>query len=171
MEKINKSIRQIVIEMIFIIMLVIVTYFVWDNLDNSILRKEAYAYSTYNANLNLKVNDNLNNILAFSSDNNVNLSIYNHNKVEKKYVLYIRINKEKTTIDTNYVKLSYLDNTYNLKDLDSFDKGIYSYYKLYTDTVNSKETNLMDLSLYLSEDTPNSESSKDLLFNFQVEEL
>lgn len=170
MKRINKLIRGTVFEIIVLISVVTASYFVWDNLDLEEARNMAYAYSNYNANLNLQINNNIDSLVAYNENNNIDLSIYNSNKIEKKYTLYIRVNKLNTTVDLNYIKVYYNNNEYSINDLYVFDKGDYKYYKLVSDSIDSKDNERLKVSIYLSDDAPSTQINKEFNFNFYVEE-
>ena len=167
MKKIDRLIGQLSLEIVCITFMIIITYFMWGKFENKAAMSEAYAYSNYKMNLNLKINNDI--FLAHENKENVNISIENYNKVEKEYNLYIRIDKEETTLDIDCLKLLFFNSVYNFNDLYSFDKGMYKYYKIYNNKISGKNKDIYEISILL--DSNNMCANKNLAFNFEVEEF
>lgn len=173
---INKLIFYTTFEIIALAIMLLSTFFIWNNFEMEESAEIAYSYTNKNERLVLDVNNNLS-VLAPMKDKDginekskVNLSIYNVSKINKRYNLYLTID-DSTTLSTKYLKISSGENPQYLFKLEKFYKDNQMYYFIKTDEIKSKENINLDLYIWLSEETPNEEQDKNLNLSFKVEEM
>lgn len=171
---INKKIFYLIFEIVSLISLIFITNNVWNKLDTR-ASKVAYAYSNYESELYINVDNNLSPLIPVDDDKvneeeTINIEIINTNKTNKEYNLYFII-KDDTTLNKNYLKIKINNEVNYLKELKNQNKDGYTYYKITTGKINKQSKNLVALNLYLSSETPNGEQGKNMNINFKIEEI
>lgn len=171
---INKKIFYLIFEIVFLISLIFITREIWNNLDTR-AAKVAYAYTSYESDLIINVNNNLSPLVPVDDNNvneeeTINIEINNINKTNKEYNLYFVI-KENTTLNKDYLKIKIKNEVNYLKELKTKNENGSTYYKIFTGKINQQSKNLITLNLYLSSETPNNEQGKNVSFNFIIEEI
>lgn len=172
--RINKLISHLVMEMVMLVAAIIGTYFVWDNIDMENEAKMAYAYSNYDARLTLNTKNSIEALIPESDDdaeNNVILSLANSNSIIKKYDLYFVYNNKVSQLNKDYIKISLNGNAHYLNELESYESGMFTYYKLESSSIKKKSDKDLNIKIYLAIETPNSEQGKTASFTFNVEEI
>lgn len=119
--EINKSIIGLFSEIFILLGLILVTSFIWKELDQSNYAKIAYTYAN-------------NDKLSLNIENN-KIIINNKNNNNKEYNLYLKINNNEKNID-----LIINNETININMLDSFTKGSTTYYLIDNNKIDSKST-------------------------------
>ena len=176
MKNIEKRIRSLVFEMVTIVLIVIVSYFVWDNIDYSNEAQIAYAYSNYNTMINVIMNNNIK-VLSPTADeesselDTVDYTLTNSNSVAKDYNLFIKYDNKNSNLDKNYLKVNYEGKTFYLNSLKTIERDGYSFYLLTSDTIEKKSSEKDSMILYLAEETPSTEQNKTLSFSLYAEEI
>lgn len=171
---INKKIFYLIFEIVSLISLIFITNNVWNKLDTR-ASKVAYAYSNYESELYINVDNDLSPLIPVDDDKvneeeTINIEIINTNKTNKEYNLYFII-KDDTTLNKDYLKIKINNEVNYLKELKNQNKDGYTYYKITTGKINKQSKNLVVLNLYLSSETPNSEQGKNMNINFKIEEI
>lgn len=127
MKTINKRITEYILEIIFLILIIIVTNIIWKNL--SINNYKTTAYTSSNLILDIK---NIN--------NQIYLTIDNTKKQDKSYTLYLKVLNN--TID---FKININNNIENISNLEKHKEGNEIYYKI--DSSNIESNNKKDYKL------------------------
>ncbi len=171
---INKKIFYLIFEIVSLISLIFITNNVWNKLDTR-ASKVAYAYSNYESELYINVDNDLSPLIPVDDDKvneeeTINIEIINTNKTNKEYNLYFII-KDDTTLNKDNLKIKINNEVNYLKELKNQNKDGYTYYKITTGKINKQSKNLVALNLYLSSETPNSEQGKNMNINFKIEEI
>ncbi len=127
MKTINKSITEYILEIIFLILIIIVTNIIWKNL--SINNYKTTAYTSSNLILDIK---NIN--------NQIYLTIDNTKKQDKSYTLYLKVLN-----NTRDFKININNNIENISNLEKHKEGNEIYYKI--DSSNIESNNKKDYKL------------------------
>lgn len=127
MKTINKRITEYILEIIFLILIIIVTNIIWKNL--SINNYKTTAYTSSNLILDIK---NIN--------NQIYLTIDNTKKQDKSYTLYLKVLNNTTDF-----KININNNTENISNLEKHKEGNEIYYKI--DSSNIESNNKKDYKL------------------------
>ena len=127
MKTINKSITEYILEIIFLILIIIVTNIIWKNL--SINNYKTTAYTSSNLILDIK---NIN--------NQIYLTIDNTKKQDKSYTLYLKVLNNTTDF-----KININNNIENISNLEKHKEGNEIYYKI--DSSNIESNNKKDYKL------------------------
>lgn len=127
MKTINKRISEYILEIIFLILIIIVTNIIWKNL--SINNYKTTAYTSSNLILDIK---NIN--------NQIYLTIDNTKKQDKSYTLYLKVLNNTTDF-----KININNNTENISNLEKHKEGNEIYYKI--DSSNIESNNKKDYKL------------------------
>ena len=127
MKTINKRITEYILEIIFIILIIIVTNIIWKNL--SISNYKTTAYTSSNLILDIK---NIN--------NQIYLTIDNTKKQDKSYTLYLKVLNNTTDF-----KININNNIENISNLEKHKEGNEIYYKI--DSSNIESNNKKDYKL------------------------
>lgn len=127
MKTINKRITEYILEIIFLILIIIVTNIIWKNL--SINNYKTTAYTSSNLILDIK---NIN--------NQIYLTIDNTKKQDKSYTLYLKVLN-----NTRDFKININNNIENISNLEKHKKGNEIYYKI--DSSNIESNNKKDYKL------------------------
>lgn len=127
MKTINKRITEYILEIIFLILIIIVTNIIWKNL--SINNYKTTAYTSSNLILDIK---NIN--------NQIYLTIDNTKKQDKSYTLYLKVLN-----DTTDFKININNNIENINNLEKHKEGNEIYYKI--DSSNIESNNKKDYKL------------------------
>lgn len=127
MKTINKRITEYILEIIFLILIIIVTNIIWKNL--SINNYKTTAYTSSNLILDIK---NIN--------NQIYLTIDNTKKQDKSYTLYLKILNNTTDF-----KININNNIENINNLEKHKEGNEIYYKI--DSSNIESNNKKDYKL------------------------
>ena len=112
MKTINKRITEYILEIIFLILIIIVTNIIWKNL--SINNYKTTAYTSSNLILDIK---NIN--------NQIYLTIDNTKKQDKSYTLYLKVLNNTTDF-----KININNNIENISNLEKHKEGNEIYYKI-----------------------------------------
>jgi len=127
MKTINKRITEYILEIIFLILIIIVTNIIWKNL--SINDYKTTAYTSSNLILDIK---NIN--------NQIYLTIDNTKKQDKSYTLYLKVLNNTTDF-----KININNNIENINNLEKHKEGNEIYYKI--DSSNIESNNKKDYKL------------------------
>lgn len=127
MTTINKRITEYILEIIFLILIIIVTNIIWNNL--SINNYKTTAYTSSNLILDIK---NIN--------NQIYLTIDNTKKQDKSYTLYLKVLNNTTDF-----KININNNIENINNLEKHKEGNEIYYKI--DSSNIESNNKKDYKL------------------------
>lgn len=127
MKTINKRITEYILEIIFLILIIIVTNIIWKNL--SINNYKTTAYTSSNLILDIK---NIN--------NQIYLTIDNTKKQDKPYTLYLKVLN-----NTREFKININNNIENISNLEKHKEGNEIYYKI--DSSNIESNNKKDYKL------------------------
>lgn len=127
MKTINKRITEYILEIIFLILIIIVTNIIWNNL--SINNYKTTAYTSSNLILDIK---NIN--------NQIYLTIDNTKKQDKSYSLYLKVLN-----NTRDFKININNNIENISNLEKHKEGNEIYYKI--DSSNIESNNKKDYKL------------------------
>lgn len=127
MKTINKRIIEYILEIIFLILIIIVTNIIWKNL--SINNYKTTAYTSSNLILDIK---NIN--------NQIYLTIDNTKKQDKSYTLYLKVLN-----NTRDFKININNNIENISNLEKHKEGNEIYYKI--DSSNIESNNKKDYKL------------------------
>jgi hypothetical protein len=127
MKTINKRITEYILEIIFLILIIIVTNIIWNNL--SINNYKTTAYTSSNLILDIK---NIN--------NQIYLTIDNTKKQDKSYTLYLKVLN-----NTRDFKININNNIENINNLEKHKEGNEIYYKI--DSSNIESNNKKDYKL------------------------
>lgn len=127
MKTINKRITEYILEIIFLILIIIVTNIIWKNLN--INNYKTTAYTSSNLILDIK---NIN--------NQIYLTIDNTKKQDKSYTLYLKVLNNTTDF-----KINNNNNTENISNLEKHKEGNEIYYKI--DSSNIESNNKKDYKL------------------------
>lgn len=127
MKTINKSITEYILEIIFLILIIIVTNIIWKNLN--INNYKTTAYTSSNLILDIK---NIN--------NQIYLTIDNTKKQDKSYTLYLKVLN-----NTRDFKININNNIENISNLEKHKEGNEIYYKI--DSSNIESNNKKDYKL------------------------
>lgn len=127
MKTINKRITEYILEIIFLILIIIVTNIIWKNL--SINNYKTTAYTSSNLILDIK---NIN--------NQIYLTIDNTKKQDKSYTLYLKVLNNTTDF-----KININNNLENISNLEKHKEGNEIYYKI--DSSNIESNNKKDYKL------------------------
>lgn len=127
MKTINKRITEYILEIIFLILIIIVTNIIWKNL--SINDYKTTAYTSSNLILDIK---NIN--------NQIYLTIDNTKKQDKSYTLYLKVLNNTTDF-----KININNNIENISNLEKHKEGNEKYYKI--DSSNIESNNKKDYKL------------------------
>ena len=127
MKTINKRITEYILEIIFLILIIIVTNIIWKNL--SINNYKTTAYTSSNLILDIK---NIN--------NQIYLTIDNTKKHDKSYTLYLKVLNNTTDF-----KININNNIENINNLEKHKEGNEIYYKI--DSSNIESNNKKDYKL------------------------
>lgn len=127
MKTINKRITEYILEIIFLILIIIVTNIIWKKL--SINDYKTTAYTSSNLILDIK---NIN--------NQIYLTIDNTKKQDKSYTLYLKVLNNTTDF-----KININNNIENISNLEKHKEGNEIYYKI--DSSNIESNNKKDYKL------------------------
>ncbi len=127
MKTINKRITEYILEIIFLILIIIVTNIIWKYL--SINNYKTTAYTSSNLILDIK---NIN--------NQIYLTIDNTKKQDKSYTLYLKVLNNTTDF-----KININNNIENINNLEKHKEGNEIYYKI--DSSNIESNNKKDYKL------------------------
>ena len=127
MKTINKRITEYILEIIFLILIIIVTNIIWKKL--SINDYKTTAYTSSNLILDIK---NIN--------NQIYLTIDNTKKQDKSYTLYLKVLNNTTDF-----KININNNIENISKLEKQKEGNEIYYKI--DSSNIESNNKKDYKL------------------------
>lgn len=127
MKTINKRITEYILEIIFLILIIIVTNIIWKNLN--INNYKTTAYTSGNLILDIK---NIN--------NQIYLTIDNTKKQDKSYTLYLKVLNNTTDF-----KININNNIENISNLEKHKEGNEIYYKI--DSSNIESNNKKDYKL------------------------
>lgn len=127
MKTINKRITEYILEIIFLILIIIVTNIIWNNL--SINNYKTTAYTSSNLILDIK---NIN--------NQIYLTIDNTKKQDKSYTLYLKVLNNTTDF-----KININNNIENISNLEKHKEGNEIYYII--DSSNIESNNKKDYKL------------------------
>lgn len=127
MKTINKRITEYILEIIFLILIIIVTNIIWKNL--SINNYKTTAYTSGNLILDIK---NIN--------NQIYLTIDNTKKQDKSCTLYLKVLNNTTDF-----KININNNIENISNLEKHKEGNEIYYKI--DSSNIESNNKKDYKL------------------------
>ncbi len=127
MKTINKRITEYILEIIFLILIIIVTNIIWKYL--SINNYKTTAYTSSNLILDIK---NIN--------NQIYLTIDNTKKQDKSYTLYLKVLNNTTDF-----KININNNIENISNLEKHKEGNEIYYKI--DSSNIESNNKKDYKL------------------------
>lgn len=127
MKTINKRITEYILEIIFLILIIIVTNIIWKNL--SINNYKTTAYTSSNLILDIK---NIN--------NQIYLTIDNTKKQDKSYTLYLKVLNNTTDF-----KININNNIENISNLEKHKEGNEIYYII--DSSNIESNNKKDYKL------------------------
>lgn len=153
MVELNKKIKDVIKEIIYLIMLILFSYLIWSKLGTNTWAPIAYAYNHQEDKLILNKSE-------LDLDNNKTfIKIENNNNLSKNYIVYLSLKtKELDKINNSYITINTEETS--LKDIDSFIKNSNVYYKIITGNINGREEN----SYFISLNTP-------LEYNINLKEL
>lgn len=170
---INKKILSTIIEILFLLLLIIITRLLWNDL--RINQSLSTKYISKNNNLNLKIKENHLNYLYATDDqtlineNYIDLEINNSSKSNINYVIYLIVNESEINLD--YVKIKFNNKIYNLNDLEKITIDNKKYYTLEEKT-SFKNTNINKrCNLWISNEIPDYKSDNNLEIEFKIDEI
>jgi len=171
---INKMIFKYLFEIFSLILIIFVTYPIWQVLAESKGASIAKSYENFESEyLTLYIDKiaNLNDIYP-KEDHQVNMNNYtsvnivNNSKDRKRYKLVISFNKNYEIID--FLKVNIGDKTYFLNELYLSSGEYINYYVLDEGSVLPNSTENKKIVLWLSSNTSNLLQGKNFDFNFQL---
>ena len=173
--EINKQIFKYIFEIIFIILLLCISYPMWEVFAESKGYSVAKYYEKYkNTDLTFYYDkvaqlDNLYPIFDEDVDNSnyTSINIVNNTLKKDEYKLIIAIEKS-STLDSKYLKINIDDSIYKLNDLYYSSDEYLNYFLIDSKDINSKETINKKVVIWLDSNTPNFMQNKTLDFKFKL---
>lgn len=153
MVELNKKIKDVIKEIVYLIILVLLSYLIWNNFGTNTWAPIAYSYNQKNEELTLaKSKNNFNDGKTF-------IKVENNNDISKNYNVYLSLKTE----ELDKIKNSYI--TINTKEIplnkvESFVKDSNTYYNIINDNIYGREENSYFISL-----------NTQLNYNLEIEEI
>lgn len=170
MKRINKMIRNTIIEIVVVIAIVFLTIPIWQSFDLS-------AYETIAANYNYKLNTELeisdlsdyvlyqvSDELAITNIKPINIKLTNNTSISENYSLCLMVSKE-STLDYRVIKVKYLNDIKNLSDYQMIEDEEYYYFSLSDGQIGS---NVIENELLLWIDSSKDADIDNKSFNFNI---
>lgn len=140
MLNINKKIKYIISEISLLVLMILLSFFIWDDFEKEDKRHIAYAYSYKNENLKITKSE------IIEKDNKIFIKVENNNDKNKKYNLYLTTNEK----FNNYIKNSIVTinkKELSLQDIENYKNNNKVYYKILVDNIISRNINSYFISL------------------------
>ncbi len=168
MKAINLQIRKTIIEIIFAIIIVIGSYFIWDNLEINKYASFAANVHNYNTISVAETKSAVQDYLIPKTDenglkNSGLILLENHINQEKPYKLILKINKD-STLDYRNLSIGINQKIIRLKNaLTNEDQNYYYFILDEGNLIGKKELNA---SIWLNYDTTNESMGKSFSYSF-----
>ncbi|MDO5569779.1 MAG: hypothetical protein Q4G04_06765 [bacterium] len=167
----DKEVKKIIKELIFMSIIVVITLMIWPNISAK-AEEQNKTLSMYYDNLIIENIDNTSNTL-YSVNNNdisgispINVVLRNTTKDNREYNLYLKVLKV-STLDINYINI-FVDDIKNLSSLYSYEDDDALYYLLETSNINKYAYIVKDIKIWLNDS--NNVSGKSLNYTFVIKE-
>ena len=135
---IDKRIISLVVEIIFMSVILVVTYIIWGKIDLSKYSTIASRYANNGEGLE---------VILKEDGSSVTLEVSNSDINEKEYVLYLGV-EDAYNLNKKDLRIKYLDNLTYLENLDNYKADNITYYILDNNIINKKETKEYSITLY-----------------------
>lgn len=135
---IDKRIISLVVEIIFMSVILVVTYIIWGKIDLSKYSTIASRYANNGEGLE---------VILKEDGSSVTLEVSNSDVNKKEYVLYLGV-EDAYNLNKKDLKIKYLDNLIYLENLDNYKANNITYYILDNNIINKKETKEYSITLY-----------------------
>ena len=142
MNILDKRIFYLSIEIICIGFSILITNQYWKTLNLEESASIAYLYANVNS-LNLNYNET-----NYQGEKTVNINIVNSGEENKKYNLYIKVNKKNIDVNNNYIRLK--ENNYKLNNFESYTDTKYTYFLIDTSKIEKNSINTFKLKTNLT---------------------
>ena len=135
---IDKRIISLVVEIIFMSVILVVTYIIWGKIDLSKYSTIASRYANNGEGLE---------VILKEDGSSVTLEVSNSDVKEKEYVLYLGV-EDTYNLNKKDLRIKYLDNLTYLENLDNYKANNITYYILDNNIINKEETKEYSITLY-----------------------
>lgn len=142
MNILDKRIFYLSIEIVCIGFSILITNQYWQTLNLEESASIAYLYANVNS-LNLNYNET-----NYQGEKTVNINIVNSGEENKKYNLYIKVNKKNIDVNNNYIRLK--ENNYKLNNFESYTDTKYTYFLIDTSKIEKNSINTFKLKTNLT---------------------
>lgn len=171
MKRINKMIRNCILEIIIVIVLVMASIPVWDSLNMDSVSTVAMYYDNAK-NVSLEVSDYSDYILYKAQDEDaikniqpIDINVTNNTNSEEDYVLWLTIAKE-STLDYHAVKMRLNNAVIKLSDLEFNEDDNYYYFLIEEDNIKADSKNVQ-IQMWIDTEFEIDITDKYLIFDFE----
>lgn len=171
MNIINKRIRSLIIEIIFLSVLVIVSGMYWSKLEINQSLSTKYLNERNFEPLSMDITNNIDMLYPTNDYTNsyIDIKLENKTDIDKEYVIYLII--DDTYINTNYLKIKINNNNDYLNNLENVSIKGKTYYVISENVSKNNTIENIKCYLWLTDETPNTEQNKNINFTFKIDEI